>query len=374
METLTAQLELPAPAAPLETMPPAVAAAPGRLDPQEISGTTPHRDTPAQQVRFAHALEERKRWLALIDDAEPSLAARARFKSCGSSAKLAYSPAEARYFVAASTCKNRFCPACRVRRQMAVADSLQRYFVNAPAREWQFITLTLKHTNAPLVEQLDFLTKCFKRLRQEPVWQHRVTHGFAVVEITRNAKTHQWHPHLHILAHVKFLDWRDLRATWCTLTHGSNVIDCQVVKRQTDAIRYVVAYMGKAPSDSVLTVDAVAIELYQALRSQHLLIRFGKPPIKPPPAETHTLPGDIVWLGDVESLIDAALNGSERARTHLERWLRQRRADASQFNSRSLLDAIRKRPPKNGAANDAIAYEADLFQLRSDLTPTDLPF
>jgi hypothetical protein len=328
----------------------------GRLDPQEISENPVHVDTPSQRMRFAHALDERDRW-----------------RSCGTQARLAYSPSQQRYFVSASTCKNRFCPACRVRRQMALHDALARYFVNCPPKQWQFISLTLKHTSAPLTQQLDFLQRCFKALRQHAVWHGQVSHGFAVIEVTRNGKTLQWHPHLHVLAHVRFLDWSKLRQAWAAITHGSNIIDCGVVRTEGDAIRYVLAYIGKPPPESVLHDDAAMIEMYTAFHNQHLLIRFGRPPTKPPKAEPHTLPSDLIWLGSVETLIDEAIGGSERARTHLERWLLQRRTDAASLHSPTLLAALNHRPHLPRTLSEAITYEADLLHLRSELS-APLPF
>jgi hypothetical protein len=324
-------------------------------------------------MRFAHALEERRRWLALINTAEPSFAVRERFKQCGSQARLSYSPSQQRYYVQASSCRNRFCPACRVRRQLAIRDSLARYFVNHPAREWQFITLTMKHTSAPLALQLAWLQRCFKTLRSDPVWSNNVTHGFAVLEITRNAKENQWHPHLHILGHVRFLDWSRLRSAWSRITHGSNVIDCQRIHRESDAVRYMLAYLGKPPADSVLHNDAAMIELYRSLHSQHLLIRFGKPPIKPPPAVKPSLPLDLVYLGSVETMIDDAMNGDERMRLHLERWLLQRRIAAETLRPSRLLDAIARSPPKPRTVEESVAAETQLADFRRDLLP-NVPF
>jgi hypothetical protein len=252
---------------------------------------------------------------------------------------------------------------------MDISESLKRYFMNHPAREWQFITLTVRSVGAPLALQLTYLQECFKRLRREEVWHKNVTHGFAVLEVTRNVKTLQWHPHLHILAHVRFLDWSKLRSTWSKLTHGSNVIDCQRVRQEVDAIRYLVAYLGKPPSETVLHDDAAMLELYGALHSQHMLIRFGKPPIKPPPAVKVKLPIDLVYLGDIETMIDNALNGSERARLHLERWLIQRRVDAQSLHCDTLLAAVTHPPPKHLTVEEAIAAESDLADFRSDLLP-----
>ena len=256
---------------------------------------------------------------------------------------------------------------------MAIRESLARYFVHAPAKQWQFITLTLRHTSAPLAQQLEFLQSCFKRLRQDPVWKGRVTHGFAVIEITRNGKTHQWHPHLHILGHVRFLDWSKLRAAWTRLTHGSNIIDCGIVRTNADAIRYVLAYLGKPPPETVLHDDAAMLELYKAMHGQHLLIRFGRPPIKPPAAEPHKLPSDLVWLGSVETLIDEAIGGSERARMHIEHWMLQRRLDARSLQSATLLAALSRKPHPPDTIESAIAREADLAQYRAEVH-YDLPF
>lgn len=345
----------------------------GRLDPHEISGPQPCEDSPAQVMRFAHSLEERRTWLRLIDRVEPSQQARDRFRLCGTSARLAWSASEKRYFVSSSSCRNRFCPACRVRRQMAVGESLNRYFVGSPAKEWQFITLTMKHTKAPLALQLDWLQRNFKLLRKDPVWKDAVTHGFACIEVTRNNIRQEWHPHFHILAHVRFLDWSKLRSAWCRITKGSNVIDCKRVACHDHAIKYILAYVGKAPDTTVLRDNLLMVELYTAMKSTHLLIRFGRPPVKPPPAVKRTLPSDLVWLGGVDDLIDRSLNGDEYARLHLENWLRQRKADARSLNSPRLIAAVTGRAPPDSDEPAALQFAIDVDRFNLDLA-TNLPF
>jgi hypothetical protein len=231
----------------------------------------------------------------------------------------------------------------------------------------------VKHSQAPLALQLDWLQRAFKQLRKEPVWKGRVTHGFAIIEITYNDKRGEWHPHLHILAHVGWLDWHALRSTWCRVTHGSNVIDCKKVRSQEDAIKYVLAYMGKPPDDRCFTDDARMIELYKAVASQHLLIRFGKPPSPLPPPPERTLPADLCWLGTVAELIAEAQNGSTRAQMHLDRWLQQRRIDAHSFDFRTLVASIRVTGPPARSLSDIIHRESELARYVAETT-SSIPF
>lgn len=338
-----------------------------RLDAIQISATARHRDNRTQTARFSPWEKERRRWIELLDTVELSPKRKQRMLNCGATAWLQYSPSTSTYYVTGSHCGNRVCPACRHTRQMRLQDNLERYFHHDPAREWQFITLTLKHTQAPLDQQITYLRRCFKRLRSETLWHSAITHGFAVIEITRNFNRNEWHPHLHVLAHTRYLDWSELRSAWSRITHGSNVIDCQKVKTAPDAIHYIAAYMGKPPAARLLEDDQLAAEWYRSMQGQHLLIRFGRPDKKPPPAPPKTLPADCRNLGLIEELFSEARQGSIRAYKHLEGWLHQRRCETQQIAA--LMQYCTEYHPAIGppSLHDVIHEETDLNRYRDEI-------
>lgn len=148
-------------------------------------------------------------------------------------------------------------------------------------REWRFVTLTLKHTRAPLRQQLDFLRTSFRKLRQRRCWSRTAYYGYATIEITYNTAQHEWHPHLHILTYSDFLPKPQIKAAWSEITHGSYIIDIRPVKTADRVAEYITSYIAKPPPLETYNNDDLLVEYYQAIAGSRLLISFGKsrPPL-----------------------------------------------------------------------------------------------
>lgn len=171
-------------------------------------------------------------------------------------------------------CRVRHCPTCQWRRSlMWTARALQgmpRIESDYPKARWIFITLTVK--NCPVSElrqTVQKMNKAFKRLSERAKWPCL---GWAKsLEVTRNPKTGEAHPHFHILGmvkpsyftygYIKQADWREL---WrdCLRVDYLPVVNVKTVKPKkladgsvptnTDAIRETFKYTVK-PDD--LTAD-----------------------------------------------------------------------------------------------------------------------
>lgn len=267
-------------------------AAEGRLDPSTKNVEEHPQDTPEQDFRFSLHAIERNQWLAAMRVLDPQGPRLRRFILCGSDAWVYEDPETGRYSVRASTCNLRFCPVCRLRKQLELHDTIYNHLMTHSREPWQFWTLTMKHCEAPLKMQCDHLRHAFRKLRQRSLFKKAVAGGYAVIEITRNTVLNQWHPHMHVLVQTSHCDWAKLRKAWCCVTLGSNVIDCQKVKTLDKSAAYMSKYCGKPPQNLDLTNLDLCRDYYEAIYHGRFAISFGnchalpdddapEPPVKP---------------------------------------------------------------------------------------------
>ncbi|MBA7712749.1 hypothetical protein ES703_121738 [subsurface metagenome] len=253
-------------------------------------------------MRFKGCEQERQFWLAHLREISDNDSTHERFRSCGDVCWVEHDVDNDRYYLAAETCKLRICPACRKRIQHRTSSRVLEYYDAHPNLKWQFITLTLKHTDANLSSQLDRLTASFRKLRQRSLWKSAVPGGYAVIEVTFHAagtfnpsgrmrESAEWHPHLHVLVQTEWINWSDLRKAWLSVTGDSNNIDCQHVNSARSAAHYVAKYIGKPPNLDFSAHLPEAKEWYDALLHRRLLIPFGPQAERerqPPPPQPRT--------------------------------------------------------------------------------------
>jgi len=104
-------------------------------------------------------------------------------------------------------CKLRLCPLCTARRAKKNALKLSQVMNEVEAKhgvQFLFLTLTVENCEGDkLGETLSLLTKSWDRLvRQRPV--ARACKGwYRAIEITRNAETGEYHPHIHAIIAVE---------------------------------------------------------------------------------------------------------------------------------------------------------------------------
>ena len=115
-----------------------------------------------------------------------------------------------RRLVAAQFCRDRLCPMCAWRKSLVMFSQISQIMDWVSEREKVvpvFLTLTVKNCAGDDLEQtVDLLLKSWSKMmtsrgRRKP-WQ--VSRGwFRALEITYNAKTDEWHPHLHAIVLVE---------------------------------------------------------------------------------------------------------------------------------------------------------------------------
>jgi len=240
---------------------------------------TIENDRADQELRFQGHLEERVYWLQVLPRTKITRKNLENYRNCGKNAWIEYSESRTQYRVKSQTCGLRICPICGERRRSEVKERLVNAFALLPRSYLRFITLTLRSTKKPLANQLNRLTRCFRRLRQRNLFKDKVTFGAATIELTRSTKTGNWHPHLHILYVGEYIDQNALSQTWKAITGDSMIVDIRKVDSTTNAILELAKYASKPLKFGYLKDSSLAgIELYNALVGRHLLIVFGDAP------------------------------------------------------------------------------------------------
>lgn len=266
-----------------------------------------HTMNTCQQFRFRTCTEERKYWLHVAARVEPSKKRFLRMLSCGSSMMIKQSKCRGGQVRAElTTCENRFCPACCLRKGHKRSERITNLLRLVNPNWLKFITLTLRHSKRPLVEQIKHLRKAFRALRRAPLWKETMIWGTAVIEVKLNSSG-EWHPHLHIIAVGDYYpqealseDWgkatriprstcpkcqgagqvppyhrKDKRGrfygeklTICPDCHGhgderSVIIDIRAVRDREQSIKYCAKYVAKPCTSNALKNNLIAgCELY----------------------------------------------------------------------------------------------------------------
>lgn len=303
--------------------PPGRTAAVHSLDPPILS-VEAASSTLVEIAWLAAGLEDdRNRWLRFLHDRPGEMAIRDRLKHCGSHAWVFQDPVTGRYVVRSNGCNLRICPRCRRRLQHKISARIAELLTPCRKSEWQMITLTLKHNDEKLQDQLDRLRASFRKLRQRKLWKASVSYGYGILEINRNKTSSQWHPHLHVLARTDFIDWSQLRKDWLAVTGDSNIIDCQHVTSSRIAAIYVAKYVGKMPMPAIHDDWDLLADWYFALRAGKMLIRFGKHPPRQRELPIDPAP-ELIALGRLATLIFNAAHGHAAAQRHLSALTAQR--------------------------------------------------
>lgn len=264
------------------------------LDPQEIAVDTPGPSAhdgpppadfyPVETFRHSGWAPVRDRIYAAMHDlalehAPPDTVPPLRnrrleaFRTCGTTFWILRHRTEpTRFKVAPANCHDRLCTPCNTHRTMLLktnaAASLRR-------ERHRFVTLTLRHSESPLSDQLDHLYASFRRLRQRALWKRNVTGGLAMLELQYNVHTHTWHAHLHILCTGHYFPQDELSRAWQAASRGSIVVHIKDAPNRKRVIGYILKYANKPIPPTVTHEPAALREAILAVRNRRLVIPFG---------------------------------------------------------------------------------------------------
>ncbi len=83
-------------------------------------------------------------------------------------------------------------------------------------------------------------------MRRRPAWKAHVTGGVYTIEITHNALTGQWHPHLHAIIDGRFYPHSELLRDWQDVVRDQAGADIRAVRGIRKLANYLAAYVAKS--------------------------------------------------------------------------------------------------------------------------------
>jgi hypothetical protein len=174
--------------------------------------------------------------------------------------------------VVSNACRLRWCPICSNVRYVQIRRAVQDWIqsISQP----KFITLTLLHTARPLADQIASLYRAFRLLRQRNKISRKIRGGVWFFQITRNRKTLDWHPHLHVLVDASFIAKEVLSQEWFLATGNSYIIDIRAIKDPRKVVDYVSRYCAR-PCRLSDYEEADRLEIATVLFGKRLCGSFG---------------------------------------------------------------------------------------------------
>lgn len=206
----------------------------------------------AEEEAFRHSgwRVKRNRVRAVLASCGTGQFQMARFDNCGGEMRVEWSEQLGRHRVTANYCRCRHCEPCMRARSNKIRMNLLNRLKDCDEKKYRFTTVTLKHSDDPLADQLKRLYQSFAKLRRMPVWKESQKGGAMICEV-KIGNDGKWHPHLHIISEGHWMDQREIRAAWYQITKDSHVVDVRLLDRAKDAANYVSKYVTKGCSDNV---------------------------------------------------------------------------------------------------------------------------
>jgi len=227
------------------------------------------------ETSFRHSgwQHPRARIFSALQDIDVSENRVAAFQACGTSAWIVRHPDHPdRLAVRSLHCHDRFCVPCAREKGWRIGQNVMAYTV---AKRIRFVTLTIRHSDLPLSDQLDFLIKSFRALRHTPFWKSRVTGGVSFLEVKSSEDGRFWHPHIHVLAEGQYIEQKILSHTWHTITRTSFIVDVREPRGRDDVVHYVTKYAAKPLGMGLTLLPERLREALTEMKSRRLMTTFG---------------------------------------------------------------------------------------------------
>lgn len=211
-----------------------------------------------------------------------SVSAMDRWDNCGAECMVEWSDSLDKYRLKASYCHNRHCRPCAKARAGLIAQNLRDKVgdVTEQPHRFKFITLTLRHTSAPLKTQIARLYEHFRKLRNSKWWKATQRGGCFMLEAPwlepKQGGPRQWHPHLHIISDGDFLRVDILANEWMKITGGSFKVEIKELKTGRDAVHYVAKYVTKGTNDEIWDSPKAAAEWLEATKGLRTCSTYGE--------------------------------------------------------------------------------------------------
>lgn len=197
---------------------------------------------------------------------------RHRLDECGSFAWFVHDTESGQVFIESNSCGLRWCPMCAAKVRKTTAANAADWIKHIP--DPKFLTLTLKHTDAPLGQQVTQLYRSFALLRKRKQLKGLFRGGIWFFQIKFNTEHQQFHPHLHILLDGKRRERTLISKLWLDVTGDSCVIDIRKIWDIDKAAAEVARYAATPCSLTKLDIGW-AYTVVQELEGRKLCGTFG---------------------------------------------------------------------------------------------------
>lgn len=172
----------------------------------------------------------------------------------------------------ANACGLRWCPQCAQARANWLSHQVRTWYKTA--RKPKLLTLTLRHSDTPLKEQVTFLYRCFRRLRLAKFMSSRIRGGIWFLQVKWILKTDGWHPHIHALLDAEFIPQPEIKARWAKLTKDSDIVDIRPCYSPDSAAHHVARYATKPGTLSSVPPER-RLELLEAVHARKIVGTWG---------------------------------------------------------------------------------------------------
>jgi hypothetical protein len=241
-----------------------------------------HEPATATETSFRHSgwAARRDKVLAALQNSGSSIIALDHFQHCGSACVIEWSETLQKHRLNANYCHNRHCEPCQRMKANLMAANLKARLSKEADGRYRFITLTLAHRVAPLVDQVKTLYAAWKKLRKSKLWKQSQKGGAAVLEVKLSdaldpTSRPYWHAHLHVIAEGGWISQSALSAQWLAITGDSYIVHVRALDRAADAAAYLVKYVTKGTSPAVWNTPDLASEWICASRGVRTAATYG---------------------------------------------------------------------------------------------------
>lgn len=174
--------------------------------------------------------------------------------------------------VVANACHLRWCPVCAASKRWQIKCAVSKWLKTV--KRPKFMTFTIKHSTESLPDQIKRLYKAYRLFRQHKLLKKKQRGGVWFFQLKRSKKTGEWHPHLHVVVDMDYINKVEIQDEWLLVTGDSFVVDIRAIKNPGKVVDYVSRYCATPCNLSDFTSsdqDTIAT----SLAGRRLCGRFG---------------------------------------------------------------------------------------------------
>lgn len=195
-----------------------------------------------------------------------------RLTNCRSVAMFERNEETGKVRVTSEHCGLRWCPLCAKARQGRIMNEVSGWFEKV--RRPVLLSLTLKHTTAPLKHQVYHLYKDFKKLRNRQLLKKKSKGGIWFFHIKRSKTDGLWHPHIHCLMDSDYIPKKAVSDLWRKITGGSYVVHLKTVENPRNSVSHAARYAAE-PCDMSTLSESDGLEVFEAMHGKRLCGTWG---------------------------------------------------------------------------------------------------